>query len=141
MSEPVAVEEARAASTVYLVLDDDDRIVYVSPTLRRGFGTWVGHVVWEHLPGARDVYGPCFEQARESGRAAEAVGFYAGRLTRLTAVPAADGLAVHLEHLVELDVTSLGTLTRSLERIEAELDARGFGPLGPPAPASLQALP
>jgi hypothetical protein len=141
VSGPVAVEAARAASATYLVLDDDDRIVYVSPTLRHGFGTWVGHVVWEHLPGARDVYGPCFEEARDSARAAEAVGFYAGRLTRLTAIPAADGLAVHLEHLVERDVTSLGTLTRSLERIEAELDGRGFVPPDRRAPASLQALP
>jgi hypothetical protein len=141
VSEPVAVETARAASPAYIVLDDDDRIVYVSPTLRRGLGTWVGHVVWEHLPGARDVYGPCFEEARESRHAAEAVGFYAGRLTRLTAIPAADGLAVHLEHLVELDVTSLRTLTRSLELIEAELDGRGFAPPGPRAPGSLQALP
>jgi hypothetical protein len=141
VSEPVAVETARAASPTYIVLDDDDRIVYVSPTLRRGLGTWVGHVVWEHLSGARDVYGPCFEEARESRHAAEAVGFYAGRLTRLTAIPAADGLAVHLEHLVELDVTSLRTLTRSLELIEAELDGRGFAPPGPRAPGSLQALP
>jgi hypothetical protein len=141
MSEPVAVQAARAAGTDYLVLDEDDRIVYVSPSLRRELGTWVGHVVWEHLPGARDLYGPCFEEARESGRAAEAVGFYAGRLTCLSAIPAADGLVVHLEHRVELDVTSLGTLMRSLERIEAELDGRGFAPPGRRAPASPQALP
>jgi hypothetical protein len=141
MSEPVAVDAARAAGADYLVLDEGDRIVYVSPSLRHGFGAWVGHVAWEPLPGARDVYGPCFEEARETGRAAEAVGFYAGRLTRLTAIPAADGLAVHFEHLVELDVTSLGTLTRSLERIEVELAGRGFAPPGRRAPASLQALP
>ena len=42
--------------------------------------------------------------------------FYAGRVKRLTAIPAADGLAVHVESLDELDVTTLATLAESLDR-------------------------
>lgn len=130
-----------AARDAYVVLDEHDRIVHVSSVLHSDLGHWTGHVLWDHLPGARDVYGPCFEEARSSGRSVEAVVFYAGRLKRLTALPAADGLAVHVERLAELDVTTLGTLTRSLERIEAELDGRASARRDPRAPASLRALP
>jgi hypothetical protein len=128
-------------SYAYVVLDDDDRIVHVSSALHRELGHWTGHVLWDHLPGAREVYGPCFAEARTSGSAAEATVFYSGRLKRLTASPGADGLAVHVECLVELDVTSLGTLTRSLEAIGAALAPRARARPDRPARASLRALP
>ena len=96
------------------MLDADDRITHVSPHLHHDLGSWLGHVLWDHLPGAREVYGPCFDEARSSGQPVESVVFYSGRVKRLTVIPAADGLAVHVERLAELDVTSLGTLTRSL---------------------------
>ena len=96
------------------MLDGDDRITHVSPHLHHELGSWLGHVLWDHLPGAREIYGPCFDEARSSGQPVESVVFYSGRVKRLTVIPAADGLAVHVERLAELDVTSLGTLTRSL---------------------------
>jgi hypothetical protein len=67
--------------------------------------------------------------------------FYDGRVTRLTAIPGPDGLAVHVERLAELDVTSLATLTRSLASIEDALAGRANAQSDPPARASLQALP
>jgi hypothetical protein len=130
-----------AARLAYLVLDDEDRIAYVSSTLHAELGRWVGHVLWEHLPGARDVYSPTFDEARTTAQRVESVVFYGGRVKRLTAIPGPDGLAVHVERLAELDLTSLATLTRSLETIENELGDRASARHGRPARASLQALP
>jgi hypothetical protein len=98
-------------------------------------------VLWDHLPGAREIYGPCFDEARSSGQPVESVVFYSGQVKRLTVIPAADGLAVHVERLAELDVTSLGTLTRSLLQIEAALAGRASGRHDRRAPGSLRALP
>jgi hypothetical protein len=130
-----------AATDTYVVLDQDDRIVSVSPRLHGNLGQWLGHVLWDHLPSAKEICSPCFDEARASGTPVEAVVFYSGRVKRLTAIPAADGLAVHVECLAELDVTTLGTLTRSLAQIEAELAGRACEPLDSPARASLRALP
>ena len=129
------------SNTYYVVLDEDDRIVQVSPGLYEELGRWLGHVLWDHLPEAADVYGTCFEEARSTGRAVESIVYYAGRVKRLTAIPAPDGLVVHVERLAELDVRTLGTLTASLRRIEAVLAGPASEQLDPPALASLQALP
>jgi hypothetical protein len=136
-----AVGVPHGARDAYIVLDDDDRIVHVSAALHGELGPWIGQVLWDHLPGARAVYGPCFEEARSTGHPIEDVVFYAGRLKRLTAVPGADGLAVHVERVAELDVTSLGTLMRSLAQIEVSLADRAYEPRDRRAPASLRALP
>jgi len=129
------------AGTSYIVLDGEDRVVHVSPDLREPLGRWVGHVLWDHLPEAKSVYGPCFTEARSTGHTVESVVFYAGRVKRLVAIPAEDGLAVHVERLAELDVTNLGTLAKSLRQIEAALGARGLAQLDPPAHESRQAPP
>jgi hypothetical protein len=141
MSSPAVDALRHSASDAYVVLDDDDRIKTVSTPLHDDLGHRVGHVLWDHLPGARDVYGPTFEAARSSGLPVEAIVFYAGRLKRLTAIPGEDGLAVHVERLAELDLTSLGTLTRSLARIEAVLSGRASARPGSRARGSLRALP
>ncbi len=130
-----------AAPDRYVVLDGDDRIEYVAAGLHEPLGRWLGHVLWDLLPASREVYGPVFDAARASGERVDAVVFYAGRAKRLTVLPAADGLAVHIEVLAALDVTSLGTLRRSLERIESALAAPASAPHDPPARASLRALP
>lgn len=129
------------APDAYIVLDDDDRIVHVSLPLHDTLGRWLGHVLWDHLPGAREIYGPQFDAARSTGETVVAVVFYSGRVKRLTVIPAEDGLAVHVERLAELDVTTLGTLMRSLERIESELAARGPARPDRRSPGSLRALP
>jgi len=129
------------SNTYYIVLDEDDRIVQVSPGLHEELGRWLGQVLWDHLPEAADVYGTYFEDARSTGRTVESIVYYAGRVKRLTAIPAPDGLVVHVERLAELDVRTLGTLTASLRRIEALLAGPASEQLDPPARASLQALP
>jgi hypothetical protein len=67
--------------------------------------------------------------------------YYSGRVKRLIVIPAEDGLAVHVERLAELDVTSLVTLRLSLEQIERALAGRVSAQLDSRARASLQALP
>ena len=57
MSSPAA-ELRNAAPEAYIVLDGDDRITHVSPHLHHDLGSWLGHVLWDHLPNAREVYGP-----------------------------------------------------------------------------------
>ena len=126
---------------MYLVLDESDRIVSVSPRLHDDLGHWLGHVLWDYLPAAKEIYEPCFDEARASGQPVESVVFYEGCVNRLTAIPAADGLAVHVERLVEIDVTSLATLTASLGQIEAALAGQASVQSDSPARASLQALP
>jgi hypothetical protein len=36
----------------YVVLDADDRLTHVSSPLHDDLGRWIGHVLWDHLPGA-----------------------------------------------------------------------------------------
>ena len=140
MSE--AIDALRSsAPDAYFVLDDDDRVLHVSLEFHDTRGRGVGHVLWDHLPHAREVYEPYFTEARATGRPVEAVIFYAGRLKRLLAIPGGDGLAVHVENVVELDVTTLGTLTQSLERIATALADPGSARRDSRARASLRALP
>jgi len=141
MSSPAVDALRHAAPAAYLVLDDDDRITHVSARLHDDFGRWIGHVLWEHLPGARDVYGPTFDEARTSGNPVESVVFYSGRMKRLTVIPGPDGLAVHVEQLAQVDITTLATLTASLAQIEAVLAGRASAQPDSPAHASLRALP
>ena len=141
MSSPAVDALRHAAPDAYLVLDDDDRITHVSARLHDDFGRWIGHVLWEHLPGARDVYGPTFDEARTSGNPVESVVFYSGRMKRLTVIPGPDGLAVHVEQLAQVDVTTLATLTASLAQIEAALAGRASAQPDSPTRASLRALP
>ncbi len=130
-----------SAPDAYVVLDEDDVIVHVSQPFRDTRGRGVGHVFWDHLPHAREVYGQHLDEARATGRPVEALIFYAGRLKRLLAIPGGDGLAVHIENLVELDVTSLATLTRSLEQLDAVLADRASGRPDRRSHVFLRALP
>ncbi len=141
MSGHTLDELRSSAPYAYVVLDDDDRIVHLSRAFHDTRGRGVGHVFWDHLPGAREIYGPHLAEARDTGRPVEALIFYAGRLKRLLVIPGGDGLALHVENLVELDVTSVGTLTRSLQRLDAELADRACEQHGRRGHASLRALP
>lgn len=139
---PPAVAALRSnAAATYVVLDDDDRVSSVSPRLHDDVGHWLGHVLWDHLPRAREVCGPLLDEARASGKPVESVVFYSGRVERLTVIPASDGLAVHVECLAELDVTTLGTLTQSLRRVEAALAGRASERPDRRLPVSPRALP
>jgi hypothetical protein len=130
-----------AAPEAFVVLNAEDRITHVSTPLHGALGHWIGHVLWDHLPGAKEVCGPTFDAARSSGEPVQSVVFYAGRVERLTVIPERDDIAVHIERLAELDVTSLATLTLSLEQIANVLADPASAPHDSRAPASLQALP
>lgn len=123
------------------VLDPDDRILDVRPRIFEGLGPFVGHVLWERLPGAEPLLRPRFDEARRAGQEIAFTVYYAGSTESIRAVPHRGMLAVHVERLTELDVRTLGTLAESLRRIEAELAARESEQHGRPAPASLRALP
>jgi hypothetical protein len=136
-----AERPAASTSTAHIVLDAEDRLVAVGPEVHALMGPFVGHVLWERLPGAEPLLGPHFDRARELGEPVEFTVYYAGRVRSYRAVPAGDRLVVDVEHSTKLDVTSLDTLARSLSQIEAELAARARGRLDPRAPSSLRALP
>lgn len=134
-------EDGGHAISYYFVLDDEDRVVAVGPRREYADNPFLGHVLWSRLPGAEPLLRPRFDEARRTGQEVEFTTFYAGRTKHIKLIPAADGLAVHVEQLTVLDVRTLATLAQSLKRVEAELDARAREQLDPPAPASLQALP
>lgn len=125
----------------YFVLDDEDRVVHVAPTRDHMANPFLGQVLWTRLPEAETLLGPPFDEARSTGRPVEFIVFYAGRTTSIRAIPAADGLAVHVEPLTELNVRTLSTLAESLEQIEAELAVRAPVQRGRPAREFPQALP
>lgn len=130
-----------SADMAYFVLDADDRVIQVGRDLHDQLGPFLGHVLWEHMPDAEPLYAPGFAEARRVGEAVEFPAFYRGRAKRLRAVPAGDTLAVHVERVLELDATTLGTLSESLRQIEAALADRASEPHDLRVPASLQALP
>ena len=127
--------------TTHVVLDSHDRIVSVGREIRELMGPFIGHVFWDRLPCAEPLLRPGFDQARTTGLPVQFTVYYAGRVRSYEAVPAGERLAVRIEHLAELDVTTLATLARSLSQIEAELAVREPGRRDRPAPSSPQALP
>jgi hypothetical protein len=125
----------------YFVLDEDDRVTYVGPRRDHAASHFVGQTLWSGLPEAEPLLGPRFAEARSTGEPVEFTVFYAGATTQIRAIPAADGLAVHVERLVELDVRTLATLAESLQRIEDALAARAHVRRDRRAAESLRALP
>lgn len=118
---------------MYFVLDDEDRIVFVPMGHADSMRPFLGQKLWGLLPGAEPLFRHRFNEARRTGQEVAFTTFYAGRTQFVRAVPADDGLAVHLEALTDLDVRSLSTLAESLLKIEAELAARE--PVQPDPPA------
>ena len=123
------------------IIDGDDRIVTVVGHFEDTLGPFLGHSLWEVSPQADRLFAPHFAQARRTGREVEFTSFYAGRLARRRVVPTGQTLTVYVTLLEELDVRTLGTLSESLLRVEAELAVRASEQLDQRAPASLQALP
>jgi hypothetical protein len=123
------------------IVDSDDRIVTVVGHLEDTLGPFLGHSLWEANPQAERLFAPHFAEARRTGREVEFTSFYAGRLARRRVVPTGQTLTVYATPLEELDIRTLGTLSESLLRVEAELAAQAPAQPDPPARASLQALP
>jgi len=125
----------------HYVLDHEDRIMLVNTGRPGPQDPFVGQVIWERLPGAEPLLRHRLDEARRTGREVGFTIFYAGRTRHIRAVPAADGLAVYVEQLTELNVRTLAALAESLRQIVAELDAREPVRRDPQAPVSPQALP
>lgn len=123
------------------ILDSEDRIITVDGHFEDTLGPFLGHSLWEVSPQADRLFAPHFAQARRTGREVEFTSFYAGRLARRRVIPTGQTLTVYVTPLEELDVRTLGTLSESLLRVEAELAGQASAQPDPPAPASLQALP
>lgn len=123
------------------VVDSDDRVITVVGHFEDTLGPFLGHSLWEASPQAERLFAPHFAEARQTGCDVEFTSFYAGRLARRRVVPTGQTLTVHVIPLEELDVRTLATLSESLLRVEAELAGRASERFGPPARASLQALP
>ncbi len=114
--------------TPFVVLDERDRIVGVSPAASSQFGPLVDSVVWDCFPGSEPLFKPYYDAARRSGDEVQFVQFYDGHVTRVTATPVEEGLEVSWEALAHLDTTTFAsfreTLADSLELLETEsLDA------------------
>ena len=58
-SAAAAQPHANGPNDLYVLLDADDRISYVSAGLQDELGRWVGHVIWDHLPGRIPCTGRC----------------------------------------------------------------------------------
>ena len=133
------LDRSEADTTAFVVLDADDRILRVGPGLHDRFGAFVGQVLWGRLPGAEPLYGPHFEEARETCRTVEFTVYYAAELKRIRATPGAEDLTIHIWPIGVLDVRTLATLAESLQTMELELSDRASEPPGRPAPASPRA--
>jgi hypothetical protein len=132
--------EPRARAVYTFVLDEDDRVTYVSAQPEIGI-PFLGQIVWERLPESERLLRDRFDEARRTGEEVEFTVFYGGGAKRIQAKPAHGALSVRVEPLTALDVSSLATLAESLRKIEVELAARASEPRDPPAPSSLRALP
>ena len=96
MSERALEALRSAAPDAYIVLDDDDRITHVSPHLHHDSGAGSGTCSGTTCPAHARSTGRASTRRVRSGQPVESVVFYSGRLKRLTVIPAADGLAVHV---------------------------------------------
>jgi hypothetical protein len=125
----------------YLLLDEDDRIVRVGPALFESMSPFVGHVLWERIPHARELYKPHFDEARRAKRVVEFTSFYAAELKRIRAIPFGTDLTVYVERVRRLDVTTLETLEESLRAMTCALERQSSEPHDPRERGSLKALP
>ena len=113
-----------------VVLDEEYRIVEVSLAAEPMLGHLVGETVWDHFPGAREVFLPYCEEARRSRESGEFVAFYEGVLVRVRYVPEGLRLAATWEILGTVDVSSIDALRASLGEIVSALADEETVPLG-----------
>jgi hypothetical protein len=99
-----------------MILDEDDRIVHVGPDAQIFLGEHEGRSLWDAFPAARPLFQPYYDQARRLGEPVVFVQFYAGYVTRVTAVPAGAELHVFWEELDHIDTLTLEGLHDSLAR-------------------------
>ena len=114
--------------TPFVVLDEGDHLVGVGPSAESQFGPLVGALMWECFPGSEPLFKPYYDAARRSGEPVEFVQFYDGNVSRIRAVPVADGrLELQWELLVRLGTLTLGSLAQTLDESLGLLDEDGSG--------------
>lgn len=104
-------------ATSVLVLDDEYRVVEVSPALQAGFGLRPGRSTIDGLPGSRSLFVPYCEHARRTGKPVEFTQYYGGTVMHVRVVPEAARLVVSWETLGILDVLTLDGLQASLRSL------------------------
>ena len=99
----------------FVALDSADRIVAVGSHAESQFGPLVGSVLWDSFPGARPLFKPYYDGARESREPVDFVQFYDGYVVRVVATAAGEErLEVQWEQLAHIDATTLEALVASL---------------------------
>jgi hypothetical protein len=114
----VAVTEAP-----HVVLDENYRIVEVSPAAQAGFGPLLGQDVMASFPDSRPLFRPYYDHARQTGEVVEFVQYYDGYVVQLKVVPDGGRLTVFWETLCILDVLTLDGLQASLHTVLRTLAA------------------
>jgi hypothetical protein len=100
-----------------LVLDEEYRVVEVSPALQAGFGLRPGESAIDGLPGSRSLFVPYCEHARRTGDTVDFAQFYGGSVVHVHVVPKEGMLLVSWETLGILDVLTLDGLRSSLRTL------------------------
>jgi hypothetical protein len=88
----------------FFVLDADDRIAQVTEEYHESMARFLGHALWEYLPGSEPLVRPLLEEARHTGCASSSAIFYAGGIMDVRVVPAGDSVAVYTTRRTELNV-------------------------------------
>ena len=115
----VTVEE----QAPFVALDAGDTIVGVGPRAVSHFGPLVGSLLWDCFPGSQPLCKPYYDEARRTREPVEFVQFYDGYITRIRAVPRAEGrLELYWENISHLDTLTLASLTETLEKSLELLD-------------------
>ena len=108
----------------FVVLDENYRIVEISPAAQAGFGPLVGQVVWDCFLDSRPLFEPYYEQAKRSEEPVEFTQFYDGQVVRIRVIPQGDRVTVFWEPVFRIDTLTLERLQSSVEEAVAALDNR-----------------
>jgi hypothetical protein len=103
------------------VLDEDYRILEVTPSVQSVFGDFVGQNIWELFPGSHAIFSAYLEAAHRTGEPVEFVHFYRGTVVRIEAAPRDGRLHVSWEVLGTVDVSTLESMRASLGDIVSVL--------------------
>jgi hypothetical protein len=110
--ETVAVTVPQAS---FVVLDERNVIVEVSPAARAGFGHLLGCDAFDSYPDTRALFLPHYQRARRTQRVVEFVQYYDRYVSHVVVVPDGNRLTVRWERLCMLDVLTLDGLRESLQ--------------------------
>jgi hypothetical protein len=99
----------------FVVLDETNVIIEVSPAARAGYGHLLGCDAFAVYPETRPLFLPHYDKARHTQRTVEFAQYYDGYVSHVTVIPAGPTLTVRWEQLCVLDVLTLDGLRASLQ--------------------------